>query len=92
MIDESNALKAKYDNYQAMNNMLEEAQTMLEMLQEEADEEMQAELEEMTIALGQKIESYELEIMLNQPYDHMNAVLEIHPGSGEQSRRTGAQC
>lgn len=82
MIDESNALKAKYDNYQAMNNMLEEAQTMLEMLQEEADEEMQAELEEMTIALGQKIESYELEIMLNQPYDHMNAVLEIHPGSG----------
>lgn len=82
VIDESNALKAKYDNYQAMNNMLEEAQTMLEMLQEEADEEMQAELEEMTIALGQKIESYELEIMLNQPYDHMNAVLEIHPGSG----------
>ena len=70
VIDESNALKAKYDNYQAMNNMLEEAQTMLEMLQEEADEEMQAELEEMTIALGQKIESYELEIMLNQPYDH----------------------
>ncbi|MGL5449035.1 MAG: peptide chain release factor 2 [Lactococcus cremoris] len=82
VIDESNALKAKYDNYQAMNNMLEEAQTMLEMLQEEADEDMQVELEEMTTALGQKIESYELEIMLNQPYDHMNAVLEIHPGSG----------
>src|SRR5574341_554695 len=61
VIDESNALKAKYDNYQAMNTMLEEAQTMLEMLQEEADEDMQAELEEMTIALGQKIESYELE-------------------------------
>ena len=45
VIDESNALKAKYDNYQAMNNMLEEAQTMLEMLQEEADEDMQVELE-----------------------------------------------
>lgn len=62
MIDESNALKAKYDNYQAMNNMLEEAQTMLEMLQEEADEEMQAELEEMTIALGQKLNLMSLKL------------------------------
>ncbi|MFC4652485.1 peptide chain release factor 2 [Lactococcus nasutitermitis] len=82
VIDESNALKAKYDNYMAMSSMLEEADTMLEMLQEEPDEDMQAELEENVDSLAKRIESYELEILLNQPYDHMNAILEIHPGSG----------
>ncbi|MCL2676661.1 MAG: peptide chain release factor 2 [Streptococcaceae bacterium] len=82
VIDESNALKAKYDNFKLMAALYEDSQVILEMLAEEADESMQEELEENTEKLGKAIESYELEIMLNQPYDHMDAILEIHPGSG----------
>ena len=82
VIDESNVLKAKYDNFMHMANLYEEAEAMLEMLQEEPDEEMQEELEEIITTLAHVIESYELEILLNQPYDHMNAIVEIHPGSG----------
>ncbi len=82
VIDEANVLKAKYENFMTMSNLYDESATLLEMLQEEADEEMQAELEENITQLAQVIETYELEILLNQPYDHMNAILEIHPGSG----------
>lgn len=82
VIDASNVLKAKYENFMTMSNLYEDAETLLEMLQEEPDEEMQAELENNLENLGKVIENYELEILLNQPYDHMNAILEIHPGSG----------
>ncbi len=92
VIDESNALKAKYENFMSIATLHEDSEVMLEMLQEEDDEDMQVELEENVEKLGKKIETYELEIMLNQPYDHMNAILEIHPGSGGQSHKIGAAC
>ncbi|HEQ0003637.1 TPA: PCRF domain-containing protein, partial [Pseudomonas aeruginosa] len=76
------ALKAKYENFMSIATLHEDSEVLLEMLQEEDDEDMQVELEENVEKLGKKIETYELEIMLNQPYDHMNAILEIHPGSG----------
>lgn len=82
VIDASNLLKAKYDNFMTLSNLTEDSQVMLEMLQEDEDDEMHAELEANVETLGQKIETYELEIMLKEPYDHMNAILEIHPGSG----------
>ncbi|GBG96349.1 peptide chain release factor 2 [Lactococcus termiticola] len=82
VIDESNVLKQKHDNFVSMASLLEDSQVMLEMLQEEPDEDMQAELEENVERLEKEIETYELNILLNQPYDHMNAILEIHPGSG----------
>ncbi len=82
VIDESNALKAKYENFMSIARLHEDSEVLLEMLQEETDEDMQAELEDNIEKLDKKIETYELEIMLNQPYDHMNAILEIHPGSG----------
>ena len=65
-----------------MQAMLEDQEVMLEMLEEDADEEMQAELATELDKLASKMQAYELEMLLNQPYDHMNALLEIHPGSG----------
>ncbi|MDR0298398.1 MAG: peptide chain release factor 2 [Streptococcaceae bacterium] len=82
VIDESNAKKAQFDGYHAMQTLLEDNQALVEMLAEEPDEELQAELEAATDELNHKIQAYELEVLLNQPYDHMNAILEIHPGSG----------
>ncbi|MDR0199828.1 MAG: peptide chain release factor 2 [Streptococcaceae bacterium] len=82
VIDESNAKKAQYDGYREMEKMLADNEALLEMLQEEADADLQAELEHDTEELDKKIQAYELEVLLNQPYDHMNAIMEIHPGSG----------
>lgn len=82
VVAESNQLKAKYETFIAMQEMLDDQDVMLEMIEEDADAEMQTELEAELDKLASKIQAYELEMLLNQPYDHMNAILEIHPGSG----------
>jgi peptide chain release factor 2 len=82
VVAKSNELKNKYDTFMDLQSMQEDQEVMLEMLQEEPDEDMQAELEAAIEQLQAKMQSYEVEMLLNQPYDHMNAILEIHPGSG----------
>jgi peptide chain release factor 2 len=82
VVAKSNELKNKYDTFMDLQSMQEDQEVMLEMLQEEPDDDMQAELEAAIEQLQAKMQSYELEMLLNQPYDHMNAILEIHPGSG----------
>ena len=54
---------------------------MLEMIQEEA-EEMEAELEARITKLNEKMASYELSMLLDEPYDRNNAIIELHPGAG----------
>jgi peptide chain release factor 2 len=82
VVAKSNELKNKYETFMDLQSMQEDQEVMLEMLQEEPDDDMQAELEAAIEQLQAKMQSYELEMLLNQPYDHMNAILEIHPGSG----------
>ncbi|URZ86774.1 peptide chain release factor 2 [Floricoccus penangensis] len=82
VINESNELKAKYDTFMDLQNSFDELEVMYEMVVEEPDPSMQEELEEGLETLNSKMQSYELEMLLNQPYDHMNAILEIHPGAG----------
>ncbi|OFI46674.1 peptide chain release factor 2 [Floricoccus penangensis] len=82
VINESNELKAKYDTFMDLQNSFDELEVMYEMVIEEPDPSMQEELEEGLETLNSKMQSYELEMLLNQPYDHMNAILEIHPGAG----------
>ena len=52
----------------------------LEMLEE--DDSVQEELEETLEKLDKIMTSYEMTLLLSEPYDHNNAILEIHPGSG----------
>lgn len=70
VVEQSNQLKAKYETFMTMQAMLDDQEVMLEMLEEDADEEMQAELATELDKLGAKMQAYELEMLLNQPYDH----------------------
>ena len=82
VINQTNVLKSKYAAYQALVGQQEEIELLLEMLVEEPDQEMQLELEEQLATHLQKLAAYELEQLLNQPYDENNAILELHPGAG----------
>ena len=53
-----------------------------ELVKEESDEELQAELEEEITALVQKMNDFELQLLLSEEYDKNNAILELHPGAG----------
>lgn len=54
----------------------------LELLKEEADEDLQEELEKDIKAYMATISEFELKLMLSDPYDKNNAILELHPGAG----------
>lgn len=82
LIEEDKKLKTKYESFNELVSLLDNCQLILEMQQEEADEDLQNELETDLESLSQKVNQFELLQLLNQPYDKNNAILEIHPGAG----------
>lgn len=82
VIDESNALKSQYDSFRLLEAQLEDIEVLFEMFQEAPDSELELELIEVLERLELEIENYELAMLLSEPYDHNNAILEIHPGAG----------
>src|SRR5690625_416206 len=55
---------------------------MYEMVKEENDEDMLGELQDEVKQLLVQIESFEIHILLSDPHDKSNAILELHPGAG----------
>lgn len=82
LIEEDKKLKTKYESFNELVSLLDNCQLILEIQQEEADEDLQNELETDLELLSQKVNQFELLQLLNQPYDKNNAILEIHPGAG----------
>ena len=82
VINENNELKAKYDNFHQLATAVEELEVLYELVQEAPEAEMLTELAETYAMTKQKLESYQLTLLLNEPYDKDDAILEIHPGAG----------
>ncbi|WP_163099268.1 peptide chain release factor 2 [Peribacillus alkalitolerans] len=82
VINESNALKAMVDQFTDMAETLENLELTYELVKEESDDELQAELEVEIKELVRKLDEYELQMLLSEPYDKNNAILELHPGAG----------
>ena len=67
------------------NNLKQEIETNLEMalfLKNNIDLEIQKILEEELLKIKDKVDSLEVEIVLDGPYDKGGAILEIHAGAG----------
>ncbi|MGT2656625.1 peptide chain release factor 2 [Streptococcus varani] len=77
---ELNELKNTYNNFHLMIDLLEESEILKDFLAE--DESVREELVEKLAELDKLMTSYEMTLLLSEPYDHNNAILEIHPGSG----------
>lgn len=82
LIAEMNAVKSSVDQYLALQGEYDDIETMAELAEEEGDESLAAEISESVAAMVRKLEDFELQLLLNQPYDKMNAILELHPGAG----------
>jgi peptide chain release factor 2 len=82
IISEANAVKSVVDDFTALSDELDDLSAMAELLEEESDESLEAELAQRVPGLMRKIEAFELQLLLNQPYDKNNAILELHPGAG----------
>ena len=77
---ELNELKNTYNTFRKMEELQDEVEILLDFLAE--DESVRDELVEQLTELDKMMTSYEMTLLLSEPYDHNNAILEIHPGSG----------
>lgn len=82
VINESNGLKEQVDTFLSMESTYEDLEVSYELVKEEADQELEAELAKGVGELSQIIDQFELQLLLSEPYDKNNAILELHPGAG----------
>lgn len=82
VINEANGLKELVQSYEKYVSQLEDLEVSYQLVREEADEELQQELEAELNTLTNDLNAFELFMLLSEPYDKNNAILELHPGAG----------
>lgn len=82
VINEANGIKAIVNEYNDLLLTQENLEMTLELLKEEPDEDLQGELESELAEFQAKLGDFELQMLLSEPYDKNNAILELHPGAG----------
>lgn len=82
IINEANGIKAIVNEYNDLLATQENLEMTLELLKEEPDEDLQAELGLELEQFEAKMADFELQMLLSEPYDKNNAILELHPGAG----------
>ncbi|WLR50550.1 peptide chain release factor 2 [Bacillus tianshenii] len=82
VIGEVNALKDSAHSFQDLQERYENLEVSYELVKEEHDEDLRAELEEEIKDLAKGLNQFELNLLLSEPYDKNNAILELHPGAG----------
>ena len=82
VFDEVGDLKGKLNRFEKLQGLYDDAETMIEMLDEEYDPAMIPEAEEAVNAVGKAVDELQLMTMLNGEYDHSNAILTFHAGTG----------
>ncbi|MDB5053242.1 MAG: peptide chain release factor 2 [Bacilli bacterium] len=82
VIADMNAIKSVIEDFTEMFSEYENLDLMMQLVEEEQEDTLIPEITSGTLALVKKLEGYELQLLLSQPYDKLNAILELHPGAG----------
>jgi peptide chain release factor 2 len=81
-INETNVLKSSVEKMKEFTTQYEDLQIIQELAREENDEELIKEAQQGVRTLRSQMNEFELELLLSEPYDKNNAILELHPGAG----------
>ena len=65
-----------------LNETYENLELTYELVKEENDADLQEELTAELKELANRLNDFELQLLLSEPYDKNNAILELHPGAG----------
>ncbi|EFI84781.1 peptide chain release factor 2 [Listeria grayi DSM 20601] len=82
VINEANGLKDTYQAFHQLEEQQENLEVSLELLREELDADLKEQVEEELQTFVRELKDFELKMILSEPYDKNNAILEIHPGAG----------
>jgi peptide chain release factor 2 len=91
IINEVNQLKGWVEPWQQMSAKVDDLGEMLELLEADPDPGMAEEVERDVQSIGPALEALELKNMLQQPDDHRDALITIHPGAGGTESQDWAQ-
>ena len=75
-------LKRKIQSFSNLDEKVNTAQDMIELLAEEEDSEIEAEVNKELVQIDKSLENLEIETLLSGKYDKNNAIVTIHPGAG----------
>jgi peptide chain release factor 2 len=76
------ALRDEVTTWETLDDQLNDLHVIAELLEEESDEELQAEVSSSLANLEQEVEQQQFALLLNGEHDEKNAILSIHAGSG----------
>ena len=82
VINELKGLKDQVNEFYSLNEIYENLDLTFELIKEEPDEDLQNDLEKELKDLVERLNTYELELLLSEEHDKNNAILELHPGAG----------
>jgi peptide chain release factor 2 len=82
VFDEVGDLKAKLSRFASLRQKYDDAETMLDMIAEENDPALIPEGEQAVRDVEKSVDELQLITMLNGEYDHSNAILTFHAGTG----------
>ncbi len=76
------ALREEVSTWESIATQLKDLHGLVELLEEEPDEEMQAEVVQSLQSLDEQVKKLQFALMLNGEHDEKNAIFSIHAGSG----------
>src|SRR5699024_4144876 len=82
VISETNQLKHLVGGFKQIVETVEDLEVTYELVKEENDQELFQELKEEMIQFRKVVNDFELQMLLSEPYDANNAILDLHPGAG----------
>jgi peptide chain release factor 2 len=82
VINEANGLKDQVNEFEKLSSAYEDIEVAYELVKEENDDDMMKDLVKDLKSLVKDLNDFELTLLLSDPYDKNNAILELHPGAG----------
>lgn len=82
VISNLNALKDGIESIESLKNKIDNNLDLIELLEEENDEELGNLIINDYNSIEKELKQLEMELLLNNPYNKNNAILEIHSGAG----------
>lgn len=82
VMQQLNALREEVTTWGGIETQLKDLLGLTQLLEEEPDKEMQAEVEQSLVLIEEQIEKLQFSLMLNGEHDERDAIVSIHAGSG----------